>query len=158
VHDGRLLVVITEDTRSTQCTKTERYTRVCFEDVREALGDFMHEAFWPSFREAEIGTPEDQRPNDYVLEVSLALEALPPGWSAGAKARYKLTHSGQTLISETLAARSRADLPYGAPLASGAADTLAAISYHIGTRVCQTPTEEQIPSPNLPEVASQKVN
>jgi hypothetical protein len=160
VHQGRLLIVIGEDTRQTQCSKNDRYQPVCFEDVRHALGDFMREGFWPSFREARVGRAEDKTSDDYVLEVSVALEALPPdadgpGWSAGAKASYQLTHKGETLLSEALASRSRADFPYGAPLAQGATDTLAAIAYHIGTRVCQAPEAQPEVRPELPRVATQ---
>jgi hypothetical protein len=157
VHRGRLLVVLDRDTKQTQCARNDKYRPVCFEDVRIALRGFLEHTFWPSFREVRVGEPKDAERDDYILTVAAHLETLPPdqdgpGWSVGLKAHYRLEHEGRTLVAESLASRSRADYPYGEPLREGAADTLAAVSYHIGTRVCQTAEANPEPPPQLPEV------
>src|SRR5690606_1994061 len=117
--------------------------------------------FWSSFPETIIGSEKDATERDYVLEVHFAFETLPPadgtGWSAGAKAHYRLLRAGQVLHEETLASRSRADYAYGAPLGEGASDTLDAIAQHIVLRVSQVPElEPDAPRP-LPAVATRPI-
>src|SRR5690606_30232849 len=99
---------------------------------------------WPSFPEVVLGSPEDAAPGDYVLQVELELDALPPdgtgpGWSAGVRGRYRLLRDQQVKSEATLASRSRADLPYGAPLGLGATDVVDAALVHITAHISAVP-------------------
>jgi hypothetical protein len=163
VHSGRLVIAIAKETKESQCVKNERYRPLCFQQVRTAIGRSLTSNFWPSFHEIEIASADEVQPGDYLLEVSLALEPIPPdesgpGWSVGAKSQYRLSRDGQALAQETLASRSRADLPYGEPLAGAAADTLAATMYHISARVSEVPESRPETPPELPKVASHSLD
>lgn len=162
LHSSRLIVSVSEETGEVQCAKSERYRPVCFHNLRSALSQALSRNFWSSFPETEIGDPKKAGAEDYLLEVSLVLETLPPGpagpgWSTGAKSHYRLTRGGHVLAEQTLASRSRADYAYGAPLGEGASDTLDAIAEHIVLHVSQVPElKPELPRP-LPPVASRSI-
>jgi len=162
VHSGRLVIAIDKGTKETQCVKNEKYSPLCFQEVRTAMARSLSSNFWPSFREIVVKKADELQPGDYLLEIQLALEPLPPdetgpGWSVGTKVQYRLSREGTTLVQETLASRSRADLPYGAPLSEAASDTVAATLYHVAARVSQVPETRPEAPPELPEVASHSV-
>jgi len=98
-------------------------------------------------------------PGDYVLHIDLDLEALPPdpqspGWSAGARGKWRLERDGKTLAGEQVASRSRADFAYGAPLGAGASEVIDAIAVRIGMTLGGVPESRVVLPVPLPEVAS----
>lgn len=162
IHTSRLVVSVSDATNETQCKSSEIYRPVCFYNVRPALERALARSLWPSFPEVVFAKATTAEPGDYILELELHFDALPPdaegpGWSTGAQARYRLRRDDQTLLDETLSTRSRADLAYGEPLGLGAKDTLDATVLHVAARVSQTEeSRPDLPRP-LPGVAVQAV-
>lgn len=159
LHTSRLVVDVTELTEETQCVVYEKYSPVCFYNVRKALEEGLARGLWPSFPEVTFGPAEDARPGDYVLQVEVILDALPPdeagpGWSAGVRGRYRLMQDGQVRKEETLSSRSRADLPYGAPLGTGATDVVDAAIVHIVSATSAAEERNPYRPTPLPAVAA----
>ncbi len=162
LHTSRLLVEITPATEDAQCVAYEGYRTLCFDDVRTSLAKSLSQALWPSFPEVVVGRIEEARGDDYVLQVEVALDALPPddhgpGWSAGARSRYRLMRGESVLLEETLASRSRAEFAYGSALGQGASEVVDATAVHVATAVSQIDeSQPRAPRP-LPAVAAQLV-
>lgn len=159
VHTDRLVVHLTGESDQTQCVAYEKYHPVCFYNVREAVEVGLVRGLWPSYPEVVIGEPKDAGPSDYLLQVDMTLDALPPdeagpGWSAGARSRFRLMREGKVLAEETLASRSRAHFPYGSPLGEGATEVVDATILHVATVVSQVPESRPDEAKPLPRVAS----
>lgn len=142
--------------------KHEDHHPVCYFNVRPAIEAGLVQNLWPAFPKVTVGHPERAAPSDYVLEVDLALDALPPdaggpGWSAGVKGRYRLLRDGGTVFEGTLATRSRGEFPYGAPLGTGASEAMDAALQHIAREVSRVEETRPNPVTPLPRVASRVV-
>lgn len=162
LHASRVVVHITPATDEPQCVAYERYRPVCFYNIRPTLEAALRRQLWPAFPDVVFGEPADASPSDYLLQVELELDALPPddagpGWSAGARSRFRLMREGKVLAEETLASRSRAEFPYGAPLGAAASEVLDASLVHIAMQVSRV-EEAHPPRPTpLPSVAARKI-
>ena len=159
-HTNRLIVEITSETPETQCVVYERHHPICFYNVRPALKAGLTRSLWPSFPEVVVGRLDSAQPGDYVLQVDVELDALPPddhgpGWSAGARSRFRLLQDGKVLAEETTASRSRAHFAYGAPLGEGATEAVDATIEHVAKAVFVVPESHPEVREPLPKVASQ---
>ena len=157
-HSSRLLVELGDETDETQCVVYQKLHPVCFYNLRRALEAGLTGSLWPSFPEVEVGSLHQARPNDYVLQVDVLLDALPPdgqgpGWSAGARGRFRLIRGGQVLHEETTAARSRGHFAYGTPLGEGATEAIDATIQHMVSSVFGVPEPDPLAPPSLPQVA-----
>lgn len=163
LHTDRLVVEVVGESPDTQCVAYEKYRPVCFENIRAAVENGLVRGLWPAFPEVVVGSAWDAEPSDYLLQVDLTLDALPPddagpGWSAGARSRFRLMREGQVLVEETLASRSRAQFPYGAPLAEGATEVVDATILHVAAAVSQAEEKRPDLPVALPKIASQKIS
>jgi hypothetical protein len=160
-HSRPLWLELSPGVAATQCVEPKSSRRLCFEDVDLALESALSRALWTSFpRVQTVGYGYAPEPGDYVLNLSLALDTLPPssggpGWAALAKGRWRLTRDGKDLLGESVESRSRADFAYGRPLGVGAGEVVDAIALHVGMLLGQLPeTRPDQPLP-LPAVVAQ---
>ncbi len=158
-HTTRIVVDVQPGTEANQCVVYQKHHPICFYNVRPALEQSLTRSLWPSFPEIIVGAADSARPGDYVLQVDLLLDALPPdnqgpGWSAGARGRFRLLRDGQVLSEQTTASRSRSHFAYGAPLGEGASEALDATVQHIAKAVFQVPEHKPDQPLLLPQVAS----
>lgn len=160
LHSSRLWIELGENTPDTQCVKPGAERLLCFEQVQGTFRQSLQRSLWTSFPEvgSRSGAPAA---DDYVLIVDLSVEALPPdasgpGWSAGARGKYRLLRGGKTLVAEGLVSRSRPEFAYGAPLGFGAAEAVQAIAARIGADLGALPESREIPARPLPAVAEDK--
>lgn len=158
-HTSRVIIDVNQSTQETQCVVYERHHPVCFYNVRPALEAGLARSLWPSFPEVLVGKASDAGPMDYVLQIDLELDALPPdemgpGWSAGVRGRFRLMRGDEVLSEETTASRSRAHFAYGAPLGQGATEAFDATIHHIAGRVFSVPESRPDEPVPLPQVAS----
>jgi hypothetical protein len=131
---------------------------LCFEHQRSELSRALSHALWTSFPSVEAGSGE-RHAGDYVLHVSLKLEALPPdasgpGWSAGARGSWRLERDGKALAGEQVASRSRGDFAYGTPLGIGAGEVIDAVAVRIGMTLGALPETRVVQPVPLPAVAT----
>lgn len=159
LHTDRLIVHVTNVSEETQCVAYEKYRPVCFYNVKTSLENGLVRSLWPSFPEVIVGSPKDADPSDYLLQVDVTMDALPPddagpGWSAGARSRFRLMREGTVLAEETLASRSRAHFPYGSPLGEGATEVMDATVMHVATVVSSVPESRPDEPKPLPRVAA----
>lgn len=162
LHTDRLLVSISEKAAQTQCVAYERFHPVCFYNIREALESGLARSLWPSFPDVVVGSPKDARPSDYLLQLEITLDALPPddagpGWSAGARSRFRVIREGKVIAEETLASRSRAHFPYGTPLGEGATEVIDATVLHVANAVSNIPESRPDEPKPLPRVAANPI-
>lgn len=162
LHTDRLIVQMRSESPSTQCVAYEKYRPVCFHNIRDAVENGLARGLWPAFPEVVVGSPLDVGPSDYLLQVEVTLDALPPdeagpGWSAGARSRFRLLREGKVLAEETVASRSRAQFPYGAPLGEGATEVVDATILHMASIVSQVPELRPDKPALLPKIASSPV-
>ncbi len=163
LHTDRIVVHLTDEASETQCVAYERYHPVCFYNIRAALEQGLTRGLWPSFPEVVIGEPKDAGPSDYLLQVEVTLDALPPddagpGWSAGARSRFRVLREGKIIAEESLASRSRSQFPYGSPLGEGATEVVDATVLHVAQAVSQIPESRPDEPKPLPRVAARKVD
>ena len=149
-------------TENTQCLKYERYRAVCYKEIRGAIEDGLVKSLWPAFPEVLLGDVDDATPNDYILQVEAKMDALPPdssgpGWSAGAKFRYRLLRDGQTLKEATTASRSRPEFAYGAPLGGAGTEVINASLMHIADEISRVPEQRPFVGVPLPQVAAKEI-
>lgn len=161
LHQGRLIVDLDRGAE-TQCVSYEKYSPVCYSNLKQALAKALLDGTWAAFPNVQRGTARDLRPGDYLLQVEIALDALPPdasgpGWSAGAKTRFRVLRDGKIISEATLASRSRADFAYGAPLGAGASEVIEATALHIAERLSQIPESLPRAKKTLPKVASREL-
>lgn len=162
-HANRLYVQLPEEaTRDSQCVAYEGYQTLCFVRVRRALEQALTGLLWPSFPEVRVRRHGDElREGDYLLQVELALDALPPdqsrhGWSAAARGRWRVVRDGLPLEGETLSTRSRGDFAYGSGLGEAAAEVVEAAAAHIAQVMVRLP-ESKPPRPvRLPPVVAKR--
>jgi hypothetical protein len=158
-HSSRVIVTLSSETQEPQCVVGERMHPVCFYNLRPALERGLVRSLWPSFPEVKLGSFADARPGDYVLQVDVMLDALPPdqsgpGWSAGARSRFRLMRDGQLLRQETTASRSRPHFAYGSPLGDGATEVIDATIAHVARSVFSVPEARPYQPEPLPRVAA----
>lgn len=159
LHTDRILVHVTNEAAETQCVAYDRFHPVCFHNIRAALESGLARSLWPSFPDVVIGSAKDARPSDYLLQVEVTLDALPPddagpGWSAGARSRFRVIREGKVIAEETLASRSRAQFPYGTPLGEGATEVIDATVLHVAEAVSKIPESRPDEPKPLPRVAA----
>jgi len=158
LHANRLWIDVAERMPENACVSPKNARLLCFERVRSTLGGALTRSLWTSFPGVQLDAKK-VRPGDYVLHIDLDLEALPPdaqspGWSAGAKGKWRLERDGKTLAGAQVASRSRADFAYGAPLGAGASEVIDAIAVRIGMTLGGVPESRVVLPVPLPEVAS----
>jgi len=158
LHANRLWIEVAEGMPENQCVAPGNARLLCFERLRSTLGGALSRSLWTSFPGVEVGAKR-ARTGDYVLHIDLDLEALPPdargpGWSAGARGKWRLERDGKTLAGAQVASRSRADFAYGAPLGAGASEVIDAIAVRIGMTLGGVPESRLVLPVPLPEVAS----
>lgn len=159
LHTDRIVIHVTEKSGAAQCVAYERYHPVCFHNINSALEHGLARSLWPSYPDVVIGSPKDARPSDYLLQVEVTLDALPPddagpGWSAGARSRFRVMREGKILAEETLASRSRAQFPYGSSLGQAATEVIDATVLHVAGAVSSVPEARPDSPKPLPIVAS----
>lgn len=158
LHSTRLWLDLSDNVPENTCVAPGDSRLLCFESLRSELASALGRELWTSFPTIEFGSGE-HRPGDYVLHVSLGLEALPPdasgpGWSAGARGAWRVERDGHTLAGEQVASRSRSEFAYGAPLGVGAGEVIDAVAVRIGMTLGALPeTHVVLPVP-LPPVAT----
>lgn len=159
-HSTRIWLDLADDVGQNTCVLPEKQRTLCFEDLRHELTDALSRALWTSFpRVDEAKGSDEKRAGDYVLHVSLGLEAVPPdangpGWSAGARGSWRLERAGQILAGERVSSRSRADFPYGAQLGVGAGEVIDAVAVRIGMTLGSLPETHVLGPVPLPAVAT----
>lgn len=152
-HSGRLLIQLEHDgVADSQCVAYEQYQTLCFVGVRSAIEAALADLLWPSFPEVKLRRHGDElAPGDYLVQVELKLDALPPdasryGWSAAAKGRWRVVRDGLPLEGESLSTRSRGDFAYGSGLGLAAGEVVDAVAAHIAGVVVRLPE----PAPRQP--------
>lgn len=152
-HSGRLVIQLApEGVPDSQCVAYEQYQTLCFVGVRSAIEDSLADLLWPSFPEVRVRRHGDElAPGDYLVQVELKLDALPPdasryGWSAAAKGRWRVVRDGLPLDGESLSTRSRGDFAYGSGLGLAAGEVVDAVAAHIAGVVVRLPE----PAPRQP--------
>jgi len=152
-HSGRLVIQLSaEGVPDSQCLAYEEYQTLCFVGVQSAIEDSLADLLWPSFPEVKLRRHGDElEPGDYLVQVELKLDALPPdasryGWSAGAKGRWRVVRDGLPLEGESLSTRSRGDFAYGSGLGQAAGEVVDAVAAHIAGVVVRLPE----PQPRQP--------
>ncbi|HEY2410424.1 MAG TPA: hypothetical protein VGI10_30670 [Polyangiaceae bacterium] len=159
LHSSRLWIELADGTPETQCVRPETQRTLCFERVQSTFRQSLQRALWTSFPAVEMYDSGTRlASNDYLLVVELNVEALSPdatgpGWSAGARGKYRLLRGGKTLVAEGLASRSRSEFAYGEPLALGAAEAVEAIATRIGLALDAVPESHEVAPLPLPAVA-----
>jgi hypothetical protein len=158
LHSTRLWIELADGVAENACVAPGDARLLCFEHLRSALGEALGRALWTSFPSVELGASE-HRAGDYVLHVSLSLEALAPdendpGWSAGARGSWRLERDGRTLAGEQVASRSRGDFAYGTPLGVGAGEVIDAVAVRVGVALGALPESHQVAPLPLPAVAT----
>jgi hypothetical protein len=150
-HSTKLWIDLGEAVDDQQCAEHAGYQDLCFENVQAALETSLSSFLWPSFPEVALRSRWDElSPTDYLLQVELEVEALPPdvdrpGWSAGANGRWRLVRGGFPLLGEELASTSSADFAYGSGLGRAGSEVVAAVASHIAEAVVRVP--ERLPLP-----------
>ncbi len=162
LHTDRLVVQVTNGSPENQCVVYKDNHPICFYNVDKALSTGLLRSLWPSFPEVVLGSAKDVGPSDYLLQVEVTLDALPPdesgpGWSAGARSRYRLFRGGKVISEQTMASRSRAHFAYGAPLGEGATEVLDATIVHLAQVVSKVPESRPDTPVPLPAVAARDV-
>jgi hypothetical protein len=162
VHSSPLVLEVLRQTDDSQCVAYEGYRTLCFHEVRAALEKSLVQGLWPAFPGVRSGTAADALPGEYVLQVDVRLDALPPGpagpgWSAGLQGQWRLLRDGAVLAEEALASRSRADFPYGSALGAGASEVIDATGTHVAASVGQIEETRPVPSRPLPAVAARRL-
>ncbi|HTA89820.1 MAG TPA: hypothetical protein VK745_09605 [Polyangiaceae bacterium] len=158
LHSTRLWLDLSDNVPENTCVAPGDARVLCFESLRSELGAALGRSLWTSFPSIEFGSGE-HRPGDYVLHVSLGLEALPPdasgpGWSAGARGSWRVERDGHTLAGEQVASRSRSEFAYGAPLGVGAGEVIDAVAVRIGLTMGALPESHVVLPVPLPPVAT----
>lgn len=154
-HGGRLVIQLSaEGVPDSQCVAYEQYQTLCFVGVQSAIEDSLADLLWPSFPEVKVRQHGDElEPGDYLVQVELKLDALPPdasryGWSAAAKGRWRVVRDGLPLEGESLSTRSRGDFAYGSGLGQAAGEVVDAVAAHIAGVIVRLP--EAAPRPPVP--------
>ena len=156
-HSGRLWIVLAGATPQTHCVDRPP-RRLCFQDVQSTFGRALRSGLWPAFPEVQVKEKgDDLRPGDYVLVVTLTLDAEPPrvrgpGWAATASGKWQLVRDGLPLAGESLSSRSRAAFAYGSKLGDGAGEVLDAVAVHIARTVGALPETQPQSGIPLPAV------
>lgn len=159
-HSGRLWIEL-EGTPDRQCSRPEGQRPLCFAGIGEALGASIERTLWPAFPHVAVKRKGDNlEPGDYLLHVTLAMQPLAadehgPGWSAAARAEWKLVRDGLPLASERVASRSRSEFPYGRSLGAGASEVVSSIAVHVASVVGGLPEMRPVPGVPLPPVATE---
>jgi hypothetical protein len=162
-HSGRLWIELGGYTEDRQCMRPTGQSSVCFSGVHDAVASALAQTAWTSFPAvAKKVKGDDLAPGDYLLLVSVEIEALPPdaqgpGWSAAARARWKLVRDGLPIASGAVASRSRADFAYGRLLGLAAGEVVGAVSAHIAGRIGELPEDRPQPPVPLPPVAASEL-
>lgn len=158
-HTGRVVIQLSpEGMPDSQCVAYEEYQTLCFVGVQSAIEDSLADLLWPSFPEVKLRRHGDElEPGDYLVQVELKLDALPPdasryGWSAGAKGRWRVVRNGLPLEGESLSTRSRGDFAYGSGLGQAAGEVVDAVAAHIAGVVVRLPEPEPRQPVLLPPV------
>jgi hypothetical protein len=160
-HSTKLWVEL-EGTPDRQCAKPVGKRKLCFDGLKQALGESIERTLWPAFPRVAVKHKGDNvEPGDYLLHLSLDIQPLPadeagPGWSAAADGEWKLVRDGLPLASESFASRSRADFPYGHSLSRGATEVVTAIAAHVSGVVGGLPELRPERGMPLPAVASRQ--
>ncbi|HEY4105534.1 MAG TPA: hypothetical protein VGM44_16665 [Polyangiaceae bacterium] len=158
LHSSRLWVELEDGVNQNTCISPENLRPICFDGLRHELADALSRALWTSFPGVELDHGEPS-PGDYVLRVTLGVEALAPdatnpGWSAGARGNWRLERDGKLLAGEQVASRSRAEFAYGAPLGVGAGEVIDAVAVRIGMTLGSLPETRVLEPVPLPAVAT----
>lgn len=162
LHTDRLVVQITNGSQENQCVVYKDNHPICFYNVDNALESGLLRSLWPAFPEVVLGSKKNVGPSDYFLQVEVTLDALPPdesgpGWSAGARSRYRLLRAGKVISEQTMASRSRPHFAYGAPLGEGATEVIDATIVHLAQMVSEVPESRPDAPVPLPAVAARVV-
>jgi hypothetical protein len=157
-HSGRLWVELRGHTADRQCARPEGQRTVCFDAVHDAIGRAIAETAWPSFPAIAIKAHgDDLAPGDYLLLVSVELEPIAPdargpGWSAAARASWKLVRDGLPVTSGEARSRSRAQFAYGRALGVAAGEVIGAVGAHIAGVLGELPESRPMQAVPLPPV------
>ena len=87
LHANRLWIQVADRMPENDCVAPGDARLLCFEHLRSTLGSALTRSLWTSFPGVEIAQSSKAPPaGDYVLQIDLDLEALPPdasgpGWS-----------------------------------------------------------------------------
>src|SRR5690606_32815917 len=133
---------------------------LCFTGIRDTLEAALADLLWPSYREVRVRRHGDElEPGDYLLQVELTLDALPPdasryGWSAGAKGRWRIVRDGLPIKGEALSTRSGGDFAYGSGLGEAAGEVVEAVAALIAHIVVRLPEPSVAPPDLLPPVVA----
>lgn len=135
-HTGRLWVELGDATWQTQCRAPKGQRQLCFGGVRRAAFGALERSLWTSFPEVTLREGEALAAGDYLLQLDVTLDALPPdadgpGWSAVATGGFRLSRDGKLLLEQRLGSRSRAAFAYGSALGVGAGEVVDAFAAHV---------------------------
>ncbi len=160
-HTTRIYVQLPEETTpDSQCVAYEGYQTLCFAGVRQAMETSLASLLWPSYPDVKLRRRGDElEPGDYLLQVELNLDALPPdrsryGWSAAAKGRWRLVRDGHPVKGESLSTRSRGDFAYGSGLGQAAGEVVDAVAAHIAQILVKLPETQPREPVLLPPVVA----
>ena len=157
-HSGRLWLELGGATADRQCSKPTGHSAVCFDGVHAALASVLAQTAWTSFpRVALKEKGDDLVQGDYVLLVALEVEprepdSSEPGWSALARARWRLVRDGIPVASGEASSRSRAGFAYGSALGVAGGEVVTALGVHIAERIASVPEAKPTAPVPLPPV------
>ncbi len=162
-HSGRLWVQLGEGTWEHQCRKPPGQRELCFSGVRRATLAGLERSLWSSFPEIRLREGDVVPAGDYLLELEVSVDALPPqegeraGWSTLATGGFQLSRDGEVLRHERLGSRSRADFAYGRALGVAAGEVVDALAAHVGLVLGAVPEPRPLPPVPLPKVVVEVV-
>jgi hypothetical protein len=159
-HTSKLWVQLGEATWENQCRSPSGQRQVCFDGVRRAAFGALERSLWTSFPEVELRDGDKLASGDYLLELDVTLDALPPdaegpGWSALASGGFRLSRDGKLLHEERLGSRSRAAFAYGGALGVGAGEVVDAFASHVAEVLGGVAEERPLRAAPLPAVVAE---
>jgi hypothetical protein len=161
-HTTKLWVELGDATWENQCRTPAGQRLICFDGVRRAAFGALERSLWTSFPEVELRDGDKLASGDYLLQLDVTVDALPPdsegpGWSALAAGGFKLSRDGKVLREERLGSRSRAAFAYGGALGVGAGEVVDAVAVHVAEVLGSVAEDRPLRATPLPAVVAEVI-
>lgn len=161
-HTTKLWVELGDATWENQCRTPPGQRLICFDGVRRAVFGALERSLWTSFPEVELRDGDKLASGDYLLQLDVTVDALPPdaegpGWSALAAGGFKLSRDGKVLREERLGSRSRAAFAYGGALGVGAGEVVDAVAVHVAEVLGTVAEDRPLRATPLPAVMAEVI-
>ncbi len=161
-HTTKLWIELGDATWENQCRTPAGQRLICFDGVRRAVFGALERGLWTSFPEVELRDGDKLASGDYLLQLDVTVDALPPdaegpGWSALAAGGFKLSRDGKVLREERLGSRSRAAFAYGGALGVGAGEVVDAVAVHVAEVLGSVAEDRPLRATPLPAVVAEVI-